>query len=294
MIWFYSLVLPSSQRLKSGRLFDFGLKSRPVLTQILEGKWTMTHGLIRWIVLIAAIVVVAPWTTIATAMSVNPIVLDLESFGRNASAQINVTNTQGSDLPIELQVSRVSIDTSGNVNVEPGGEEDFLIFPPQALIPPGETQVFRVQWVGDPAIALSQSYIVTVVQLPVEIPDGTSGIQLLYNFQVVVNVAPPNGVSELSVEKAVVGRDEAGFNRPVLTLKNDGNAHAYLSRAKIRVRQYDSAGDAIWSATLEPEDIAQSMGVGLVQPGRSREFFLPLELPSDTGQIKVNLRYDPR
>lgn len=254
----------------------------------------MTHGLIRWLVAMAALALAAPWISLATAMSVNPIVLDLESFGRSASSQINVTNTQGSDLPIELQVNRVSIDQSGNVTIEPGGDADFLIFPPQALIPPGETQVFRVQWVGEPAIAQSQSYIITVVQLPVEMPDGASGIQLLYNFQVVVNVSPPDGVSNLSVEETFVRRDEQGINRPVLTLKNSGNAHAYLSRAKIRVRQYDERGDTIWSATLEPEDIAQSMGVGLVQPGRTRDFSLPMELPSETGTIKVNLRYDPR
>lgn len=252
----------------------------------------MAHGLIRW--LLSSIIVVFAAGLSATAMSVNPIVLDLDAFGQNASAQINVTNTQGTDLPIELKISRVSIDETGNVSVEEGGEEDFLIFPPQALIPPGETQVFRVQWIGAPDIEVSQSYVITVVQLPIEMPDGASGIQLLYNFQVVANVAPPNGVADLSVASSAVQTDENGIARPVLTLTNGGNEHAYLSRSKIRVQQLDEVGKSIWSATLEPEDIAQSMGVGLVQPGRSRKFALPMELPSETGSLKVNLRYDPR
>ena len=60
----------------------------------------------------------------------------------------------------------------------------------QAMIQPGQTQTFRVQYVGDPDLARSKHYYVTVAQLPVQMPQGQSAIQILYNFQVLVSVSP--------------------------------------------------------------------------------------------------------
>ena len=142
------------------------------------------------LILISVISLMA--TSIAAAMSVSPIVIDLSVTGRNARNQISVINTLTYDLPVEINVSEVYVDENGVTSTKDVGEDNFMIFPPQALIKPGATQVFRVQWVGEP-IDESKSYIFSVAQLPVELDKGVSGIQLLYNFQVVVNVAPLQG-----------------------------------------------------------------------------------------------------
>lgn len=248
----------------------------------------------RWLVASVIATSVNSILTGASAMSVNPIVIDLEASGRGAVSQVNVTNTQAGDLPVELQVSRVSVTEAGEIETTLGGDENFLIFPPQALIPPGQTQVFRVQWVGSPALEQSETYLVTVAQLPVELGDEVSGIQLLYNFQVVASVAPSNGVADLKLESAQIVTDEDGVSHPALQLRNDGNAHAYLSRAKVRIDQEDSSGKRVWSQTLEPEDISQSVGVGLVQPGRQRRIVLPFDLPTSDGHLTATLRYEDR
>ncbi len=48
----------------------------------------------------------------------------------------------------------------------------------------------------------------TVAQLPVKLPEGQSAIQILYNFQVLVNVGASNGKAQLSITSANVAMEE--------------------------------------------------------------------------------------
>ena len=54
----------------------------------------------------------------------------------------------------------------------------FLVVPPQALMPPGATQNFRIQWVGEPQLCESQSYM-----LPVELPANVTQVQASLDFK---------------------------------------------------------------------------------------------------------------
>src|SRR3569832_2458638 len=94
------------------------------------------------------------------AMTVQPVVVDLKPGGKDQSATISVLNTFTTPLPVELTVETLTFDESG---AHPGAPDktDLLLFPPQALIPPGQTQSFRIQWVGDPELATSRHYYVT-------------------------------------------------------------------------------------------------------------------------------------
>ena len=138
--------------------------------------------------------------TAANAMSVSPITLDLSAGGKS-SGQITVINDGAIALPVEIIISRMEMDESGKSTTKPAGDE-LLLFPPQALIAPGATQSFRVQWVGDPQIKQSQSYIFSVNQVPVKMPKGTSGVQVVFNFATIVNVAPAIGKSEINLISA--------------------------------------------------------------------------------------------
>lgn len=180
----------------------------------------------------------------------------------------------------------MEMDESGKSATKPAGEE-FLLFPPQALIPPGATQSFRVQWVGDPQIKASQSYIFSVNQVPVKMPKGTSGVQVVFNFATIVNVAPASGRSGLDLVSAGIGKDDKGKSRPALTVKNPGNAHAKLTDATITL----SGGS--WSQTLRPEQMRQTMGVGLIKPGKTRRFLLLVDVPAGVGQLTASIDYKP-
>jgi P pilus assembly chaperone PapD len=221
----------------------------------------------------------------AGAMSVSPNTLDI-SASANSTGQLRVVNDGAVALPIEIVVSRIELNEAGEATSRPAGDE-FLIFPPQALLAPGAAQSFRIQWVGDPQIAQSRSYVFSVNQVPVKMPKGKSGMQVVFNFTALVNVAPASGRAGIDLVSTGIGKDEKGKPRPALTVKNPGNIHARLTDATISL----SAGS--WSQTLRPEQLRQTIGFGLVQPGKTRRFLLPLDLPAGLGPISARVDYKP-
>lgn len=222
-------------------------------------------------------------------MSVTPIVIDMVTTGRHSKASIRVVNDGAKKLPVEIVISRVELGPKGEKKSWPAGD-DFLIFPPQALVAPGATQTFRVQWVGEPLIKKSRTYIFSVNQVPVKMPKGVTGVQLVFNFAAVVNIAPPKGTASIALLKTGIGRDKKGKRKPALTVSNSGNIHAKLSDATIRL-----SGSGGWSKTLTPAFLRQSLGVGLVQPGKTRRLLLPVELPASVSNLRaeVDYRYKP-
>jgi P pilus assembly chaperone PapD len=225
------------------------------------------------------------FSTAAPATAVHPVVVDLNVTGNGASQTINVENTGATPLPVEIVVEELAFDESGARAT--ARSSDLRIFPTQAVIQAGRSQAFRVQWAGDPALARGKSYYVTVAQVPVQLPQGQSAIQVLYNFQVLVSVAPNNAQPNLRVESASIGRDPQNEPVPVIMVSNDSATHAYLSRGTLSLVVRDAQGHTAFQRTLSPSDLQQSVGFGLVAPGQRRSVMLPITLPSGAGSLEA-------
>lgn len=237
----------------------------------------------------AALLVALVWSSL-NAMTITPVVIDMTSIGRESTAAINVWNGEARPLPIEIVVFRLELDENAEQERTLAGDE-WLVFPPQALIPPGRTQVFRIQWLGEPELPASQSYIFSVNQLPVQLPEGTSAIQLVYNFAVPVSVAPPAGEPQLRLAELSLQRNEEGVVNPVLLVENSGNVHGYLSGATLDLTLRDASGAEVWSTSLQAREVGNLSGLGLIQPGKRRRFVLPVELPESGTRLEGGIRY---
>ena len=235
---------------------------------------------------VAAVCLAAAPIAHATAMTVQPVVLDLQTTGRDMSQVVTVENTFATPLPVELQVQQLELTEDGVklTGVDPG---DLLVYPPQALIQPGQTQAFRVQYVGDPDLAESRHYYITVAQLPVKLPEGQSAIQILYNFQVLVSIGPQGGKPALAVVDSTIGPDGAGHSAPLVTVRNDSANYGYLSQGKLRVVARDAGGKEVLRETLNGPEIQQRMGFGLIGGHQVRKVRLPVELPASAGAVEV-------
>jgi fimbrial chaperone protein len=227
--------------------------------------------------------------SVVEAMSVTPIVIDMGSIGRDGRSQISVTNTAAGDIPVAISVSEATVSPTGEVTTTPV-EDLFVIFPAQAQIKPGATQRFRIQWAGEPDLPKSRTFIFSVAQQPVALPGGVSGIQVLYNFEVILSVAPPRQRATMTISNAAFETVD-GTRRAALTMVNPGNIHAYLSGARVQLEAKDASGKQVWTKTLQPEEFAQAIGVGLVQPGSTRRFILPIDLPEGGETITATVRY---
>ncbi|MFL6845713.1 MAG: molecular chaperone [Allosphingosinicella sp.] len=246
----------------------------------------MIHRIAKGLMRIAAFVAAFGLSGSVAAMTVQPIVVNLSTSGRGMTQVLTVENTFAAPLPVEIRIEELSLEADG---VKGTGKDngDLLVFPVQAMIQPGETQTFRVQYVGDPELPKSRHYYVTVAQLPVELPQGQSAIQILYNFQVLVSVSPQGAKPDLKVAGAALGHDNAGKPVPLVTLSNASNAHGYLSQGRLRIVQRDGAGKEIFRRTLSGPEIQQTIGFGLVGAGQTRTVQVPVELPQDGGTIEA-------
>ena len=227
----------------------------------------------------------------AQAMTVQPVVIDLQTAGRQMSQVITVENTFATPLPVELTTQELDLTAEGvkQTGKDPG---DLLVFPPQAIIAPGQTQTFRVQYVGDPALAKSKHYYVTVAQLPVKLPEGQSAIQILYNFQVLISVGPLGVKPKIAVQSAEVAPGPGGKSFAMVTVVNASPAHGYLSNGHLRVVEKNKAGAQVFSKTLSGAEIQQTMGFGLIGGGQTRRVTVPVELPSADGTVEASFSLD--
>lgn len=235
---------------------------------------------------LAASAAVLGISTAVYAMTVQPVVIDLTTSGRGMSQTITVENTFDRPLPVELRVESLDLVADG---VRPTGRDtgELAFFPPQALIQPGQRQNFRVQYVGEPALARSKHYFITVAQLPVDTSDTQSNIQLLYNFQVLVSVSSDGVKPALSIASAEIGKDAEGAAAPVITVSNASAAHGYLSRGRVRVTQFAPDGRQLFNQQIAGPELQQTIGYGLIGGGQTRRIVLPVKLPRTDGRIEA-------
>lgn len=217
-------------------------------------------------------------------MSVSPLLINVEGMP-GKQAELKVVNDGLDPLDVEIVITRLSWGPDGGFVESPAGDE-VLVIPPLRQIAPGATQLFRFQYIGEP-LAIGQSYYVTIKQLPIKGGDGTV-VQFLYNFKVIANVFPPGGQASLTAVAANIQRGKDGKNYPVFTVANSGTQQAMLQDIGIRFIQRAGEGGAVtWQQEMSPEDVAASIGVGLILPGTQRQFTAPVEVPQAGGVLSV-------
>jgi fimbrial chaperone protein len=220
------------------------------------------------------------------AMGVSPVQLELQSAGTTSRSTLTVDNKGGVALPVEITIKRMTQDENGVRKYHADGASEFLILPPQAMIAPGGSQVFRVQWVGEPQIAESKSYMFFANQVPVKLPTNTSGVQMVTSMGAMINVAPPQSQADLKVVSTGVEVDKkSGKRHPTLTVENPTKTHALLPKAAIKLQ---AAG---WQESYAPDALLSQVGIGLVPPGQRRKFVLPAVLPQGVTGVQASLEY---
>ena len=222
----------------------------------------------------------------AHAMNVQPLSLEMVSIGANSRSTIQVVNDGATPMPVEVVFKKLDIGEDGKTTESPANDE-FLVFPPQAVVPAGATQSFRIQWVGAPDIKKSQTYMLSVNQLPVKMKPGESGVQMVFDFGVIVSVAPAGAQSTLklvSAEAETQGKRQGA----AITVENPGVMYSYFSDAKLTLES------GSWRKVISPGELRQLVGYGVVLPGKKRRILVPADVPGGAARISATLDYKPK
>jgi fimbrial chaperone protein len=229
----------------------------------------------------------------AMAFKLLPISRTFKPVGREATQSYQVVNDKQERLAVEVSMVKRQMDLLGKETYQPA-EDDFLIYPAQILLEPGETQTVRVTWLGDPAPKQELAYRLVAEQLPVNLSKPQQNrtqpigqIKLLIRYLGSVYIRPEN-IKPHVVLKAVSPQPAPGESQQLsLIVDNQGTAHAILKNVKLNL---NVTGSAI---TLRSEQL-QAMNNAVILAGNQRQFTLPWPQDLPRGPVTATLDFDQK
>ena len=223
------------------------------------------------------------------AILVRPILIELTASGTGSTGSIEVVNDRNRPMAVEVKVNRLDMPVEGQPVLTADDGKDFLIFPAIAQLPPGGRQVFRVRYVGDPAIAQSKLFMFSSSELPVsdDASEQRAQLQVLYSIHSIVAVKPPRAqpdIEVLSVSRATGPKQEAGLR---ILFENKGPAHGYVGNQQLNLR---SGG---WRKSFDVSESSRAFGLGLVPANSKRSLFVALPDVPASGDVTAELKPAP-
>lgn len=234
-----------------------------------------TAGLVASALFGAAILVTPP----AYAYKVSPLVMTLEPIGDGAKQDLIITNTHDYPLTLEITATERSISTHGEED-ETDASEDWIIFPPLAIVEPGKQQRVRLQYAGG-ALTESKAYRIIVGQVAVDDGSGNLNVSFNYKFKTAAYVAPKGAV--FNIETDSITPADNGYT---VELSNSGNRHAVLSSGTWTGT--DNTGKSL-EIDMTGTEVKQDP---LIAPGGSRVVFVPTSVLGDLSGLS-NLSVKP-
>jgi len=206
--------------------------------------------------------------TLAGAIEVSPLLIEI-ILGRTPSSEtaIRVESTERETVAIEISVFERLFDDNGEESLVPADDE-FIIFPPQALLEPEQVQVFRFNYLGEPSIR-SRNFYFNVAQIPVNLNATGNRVDVIVEFAASVNVSSPDTSPDSSIV-AMTQQEPASPDEPaylLVTIRNDGERHDYMSRQNFRL--IDPAGQ---QRPVSGGEFRSNVGDTLVPAGGVRTF----------------------
>lgn len=176
----------------------------------------------------------------AGAYTVSPSLLTLRPAGDGSSGFVQLANRTPKPVAVELTLHAHHRDEEGRGLTGPAEEsgDDFLVYPAQLVLLPGDEASVQVRWIGPPALPVERAYTLVARQVPIPRPadaepEPTEGVRLditvLLNYEVRLYVTPPGARPRVVVES--VGDEPPGVEGGsplVIMLLNSGNARAML------------------------------------------------------------------
>lgn len=215
----------------------------------------------------------------AHAQRVSPMSYELAPRGSKTTVNLAVENTSQTDMTVEFEAYRVTLNPDGTEQRDLA-EDDFLIFPPQTMVPAGKTQTVRVKYVGEPSIKESVPYRVSVLQVPVRArAEDSGGVGLTVRFNTLAHIVPDGAKTELSVSN-IRANASGGWD---LDISNSGNRMARLSRTEWEV----SGGGK--TEVIPRQEVARMTDRNLIMPGDKVTLSIPAVAGITPGSAAIRI-----
>jgi len=239
----------------------------------------------------------------ALAYTVSPNLVLLRSRGPESSGFIPLENKGAKPAAIEITIHEVHKDLDGQAISGKAADDDFIIYPAQLVMVPGDEVGVQVRWIGEPALDAERAYTLVAREVPIprkhgEEPAPSVGIRVditvLTNYEVRVYVAPPGAKPKVVVESVTdrpppAGAGPAASAQLEIILANQGTAHASMRDMTLVLLPVDPTGAPLKqrAVTLSARDIP-TMNKHLLA-GEQRRLLIPRPPGLPVGPVRVVL-----
>lgn len=240
-----------------------------------------------------------------SAYTVTPNLLILRPSGGESSAFLHLENKGQKAAAIEISINEHHKDLDGNAVA--GGREaddDFIIYPAQLVMMPGDEVNAQVRWVGDPALGTERAFtfVTREIAIPRKAgadPEGGAGIRVdvtvLVNYEGRIYVTPrgakPEVVVESVTERTQAAGGPAGAQAKLLevVLANRGTAHLSMASMSLVLVPLGPTGTALaqHAVTLGAKDVP-GMSLHLLA-GDRRRLLIPRPATLPAGPVRAML-----
>lgn len=213
--------------------------------------------------------------TVAAGLQVSPISLSLQA--RETANGLTLSNAGNNVVQAQVRVYHWAQDDSGDTLTSSRG---LIASPPMVELQPGERQLVRIIRAKAPPQgtgAVEDAYRLLVNEVPVKLPENTSGLQFAMSYSLPVFVQPV-GVVKTSPQLQWSTHLQPDGKVVALRVRNTGNGHAQL------------AGLSFTNVAGTSTDIHQGL-LGYVLPGATMNWTLkiPPSALTSGGKFKVML-----
>lgn len=210
----------------------------------------------------------------ASAFQLLPMSMAFAPTGAEATQTFAVNNEANEPVAVQIYIVKREVAADGTETLTPA-DADFLVFPPQAAVPAGKSQLVQVRWLGSRTLATELAYRIIAEQLPVALADrGQTGgrLEILMRYEGAVYITPPGATPNVVVD-SVARVDTTEGPKLKVALHNAGTAHGLLDQVALTVTGKAADGRAA-SVELRGEALGALASPNILAGGK-RDFLLP-------------------
>ena len=246
----------------------------------------MKNSAFHFLLFCLVVALITPVT--AHAFKLVPMSVKMTSSGRGASEIFVVDNSGAKPIAVEMKIFIRNMTEEGE-DVLTESEDDFIVFPAQMIVMPGQSQSVRIQWMGqEPDKELA--YRLVAEQLPLnleeEVNDG-GRINVVFRYVASVYIVPKRRIqADVKITSAYVeeGNRDDDSNSLIIIAHNEGSKHTVLREPTLTL---NTATNKI---VLKSEQLPGLDGANILV-GHTRVFKLPRPTGLHTGPLEADLQF---